>query len=217
MSVNKTVPSVSAPPVRPVFSRSPTESEIRRARVFLEPLVPIGVPAGAENLALARAISDYAEKGQRSDVQPFTEFLREHPSSAWRASLLANLGIMHRASGYYTRALRAWDDAWNAAHEETSADGRAVADLAAAGALDTLATIGHLPGLDRWLSRTSSRAMSGPAAPRAERAREARAFIDRHPDRVIASGPKALEVLLHWRATGARASHAPRRRRFLLR
>jgi hypothetical protein len=70
-----------------------------------------------------------------------------------------------------------------------------VADVAIASALDMLATRGDAKGLDRWLERSKGREMSGPAASRAARARETRAFIAAHPERVIASGPKALELL----------------------
>ncbi len=208
VSINRTVPRVSAPPLRPVFSSDPEQAEISRARVFPEPLVPLGTPSREENRALAAAVNAYADAGQPLMVEPFLEFLQAHPASAWRPSLLANLGMVHKASGYYTRALTAWADAWELTHGDSSAHGRAVADMAAASALDVLAALGHRPGLDRWFERIGERALSGPAASRAARAREARAFIEAHPERVIASGPKAVEILLQWRA--ASASGTPR-------
>jgi hypothetical protein len=216
VSINKTVPRVSPPPARPVFSEAPTAVEIRTARVFTEPLLPIGVPTAAENAALARAVTAYVTKARASAIEPFTAFLREYPSGAWRASLLVNVGGMHRTAGFLTRALRAWDEAWSLAKDETSMEGRAIADTAAANALDTLATLGHLPGLERWLERTSHRAMTGSAQARARRAREARALIAEHPEHTIASGPKALEILWQWRAGTSRATPRdgpPRRRR----
>ena len=200
VAINRTVPRVSPPPSRPVFSEVPTERELRAARVFPEPLIPLGTSSPAENTALAAAITRYASAGRLFDVAPFTEFLQQQPSSVWRASLQASLGGLHRASGYYTRALRAWDEAWTLSKDDTSVAGRAVADLTAGQALDMLASMGRVGGLDRWLERTKDRPIAGPAAAKAERAREVRALIAKRPERVIPSGPKAIEILLAWQA-----------------
>jgi hypothetical protein len=196
--VNRTVPHVAAPALRPAFSAAPTEGELRAARVFAEPLLPLGPSSAAENEALAAAVTQYAAAANPFAIAPFTTFVEQQPSSVWRASLQANLGGLHRASGYYTRALRAWDEAWALSKNDRSVNGRAIADFTAGQALDMLASMGEVGGLDRWLERTKDRAMTGPAATRAERAREVRALIAKHPERVIPSGPKAIEILIAW-------------------
>ena len=196
--INRTVPRVSAPSSGPLFSAQPTDDELRRARVFSEPLVLIGRSSAAENQALAAGVTRYVEGGQALGIEPFGEFLAQHPASGWRASVLANLGALHRRAGYYLRALKAWEEAWTLTKDDASPNGRAIADLAVGNALDMLSLMGHRPGLDTWLARANARPMSGPAAMRAERAREARRFIETRPDLVIASGPKALEMLLDW-------------------
>jgi RHS repeat-associated protein len=200
ITVNRTVPRVSPPASTPVFSAEPTEGEIRRARVFAEPLLPLGPTSSGENGALAASITAYAGHGRPQAIEPFTRFLDGHPSSAWRASLLASLGSVYRRSGYYTRALKAWDEAWTLAALDSSTSGRAVGNVALANALETLATLGHVPGLDRWLARAQERPPNGPAAAKTARAREARALIEAHPAMIVPSGPKALEILLHWKS-----------------
>lgn len=205
VKINRAVPKVSAPPSRPVFSPNPTAAEITRARVFPEPLVPLGTPSDDENRAIAQAINTYAASGRPFDGAPFTAFLAAHASSAWRPALLANLGGLQRAAGYHKRALATWDEAWRATKDDVSEYGRAIADIALASALDMLATRGDRKGLDAWLERTTGRAMGGPAASKARRARETRAYIAAHPDSVVASGPKALEILLDWQKSSSRS------------
>jgi RHS repeat-associated protein len=203
IKANRTVPKVSPPPTAPTFSSTPTDAEIRRARAFGEPLVALGTTSGAENRALADAVLRYCGHGaEASDVRAFSAFLKEYPASAWRASLVANLGAIYRATQFHGRALDAWDEAWRLSKDDTSPEGRTVADLALGGALDMLSTLGSTPLLDRWLARAEGRDVSGPAAIKLQRARGARAIMRDLPERVIASGPKALEVLLAWRAHG---------------
>ena len=68
VKVNRTVPQVQPPKAGLEFSASPTTQEIFRARVFEEPLVPIGgEPGAAENSALAAALLDYAKRSGPDD------------------------------------------------------------------------------------------------------------------------------------------------------
>src|SRR5262245_35339601 len=76
VSVNRTVPKSSLPPIRPIFSATPTDQEIFRARVFAEPLVPTGPTTSEENRALAEALLTFLERGANDDVAPVTQFLQ---------------------------------------------------------------------------------------------------------------------------------------------
>ena len=61
--MNRTVPKVEAPATGVEFSAKPTVQEIFRARIFEEPLVPIGgEPTAAENAELAAALLGYAKR-----------------------------------------------------------------------------------------------------------------------------------------------------------
>src|SRR5450432_22357 len=63
VSPNRTLPKVEPPKTVLEFSSSPTEEEFFRARVFAEPLVPIGgKPTAGENSDLATALLGYAKR-----------------------------------------------------------------------------------------------------------------------------------------------------------
>src|SRR5438105_3304735 len=128
---NRTVPVVSPPRTVYTLSDTPTDAELSAAHIFSEPLIPM--PRGttpAENRALAQALRAYAD-GHRSEmVAPILQFLSRYPQTAWKASLLANLGTVYRSTGYLSRAFNAWELAWTESNDETDPRARAVADFA---------------------------------------------------------------------------------------
>src|SRR5215471_628170 len=106
---NRTVPP--AAPVKPSleFSAHPTPQEFFQARVFEEPLVPVGgEPTAAENADLARALRGYASRSGPDDFSALTGFLTLHPQSPWAAALLTDLGFEYYNTAHYSLALDAW-------------------------------------------------------------------------------------------------------------
>jgi hypothetical protein len=94
------------------FPPHPTPQDILRARIFEEPLVPIGAePTAAENAALADALVSYRKDFDPDDFSSLTGFLEAQPKSPWRLSLLTNLGLAYYKAGYYSKALEAWRQA----------------------------------------------------------------------------------------------------------
>ena len=45
-------------------------------------------------------------------VGPFLDLLHDYPDSAWAPSLLANLAVLYRHTGYISRALESSGEAW---------------------------------------------------------------------------------------------------------
>src|SRR5205814_9661350 len=96
--ISQIIPNRTLPNVQPLktgleFSANPTTQELFRARVFEEPLVPIGGEPGAdENAALATALLGYAKRSGPDDFANLTGFLSKHPKSPWRAALLTDSG-----------------------------------------------------------------------------------------------------------------------------
>src|SRR5437763_15474270 len=91
---NRTLPRVEPPKTELAFSANPTPQEFFRARVFEEPLVPIGgEPTPKENAALAEALLGYGKRSGPDDFSSLTGFLETHPRSPWRAALLTGLGL----------------------------------------------------------------------------------------------------------------------------
>ena len=104
---NRTVPNVTSPANVFTLPETPTDAELSNAHVFSEPLIPM--PRGttaAENRSLARALRLYAEARRSEQVAPLLQFVSQFPQTAWKASLLANLGTVYRSTGLIARLQR---------------------------------------------------------------------------------------------------------------
>ncbi|MBL8140839.1 MAG: hypothetical protein JNM38_07020 [Acidobacteria bacterium] len=187
-----------APPARAIaFSRTPTAEEIFRARVLPEPLVPIvDDPSPDETAALARAIEAYARAGRPDQTAPFEAFLDAHPTSAWRAAVLANLAGVWWTRGAFSRALRAWDEAFALADGAGGRWSEAVAAIAMGNALAALTELGQPEAIRARLAKLGTRTLPGSAGAKVQAARFAVADQTTAPDNIIPSGLQALQVLL---------------------
>jgi len=168
---NQTPPSSRPLPPKPAFSASPSDLELRQARVFEEPLVPIGrATTAAENSALARAIDTYVQRGGGEDVSPLERFLADYPETPWRGSLLTDLGIVYRRTGYFSKALAAWEGAWTASNVATDRISNAIADRALAELAELNSRLGRADRLVSLFSEIGSRDIHGSAAERVSQA-----------------------------------------------
>jgi RHS repeat-associated protein len=193
---NRRRPNVTPPRTTVSFSAAPTAAEITEARIFGEPLLPVGgVPDASENQALASALLAFVASG-REDTGVVEEFLESHPASVWRPSLLANLGVVYRRQGYFTRAMGAWEEAWHLSKGATDPAQRVVADVAIGNLLEWNAQFGRAEALEILLGEVRGRPIEGPAGEKAHWAREALWVLrNRHQD-AIPSGPMALDRLM---------------------
>src|SRR4051794_385480 len=96
-----------------MLSSNPTTHDILYAQLFSEPLVPIlGEPSEVENAALSKALLTYSKRTSSGDFSGLKNFIDANPKSSWRASLLTNLGSEYFNTGHYSKALKAWEEAW---------------------------------------------------------------------------------------------------------
>src|SRR5580765_581845 len=124
---NRTLPNVTPPKLTLEFSTHPTVEELSRARVFQEPLVPIGgEPTADENSALAGALQAYAQRDGPDDFVSLTGFLERFPGSPWRAALLTGLGSEYYNTAHYSLALEAWSSALQHGGKPTNVEGMVV-------------------------------------------------------------------------------------------
>lgn len=192
--VNRTVPKVKPVPEYPLFSEHPSEQELFRARVFAEPLVPVGGrPNDDENRALADAVTAYLRSGDNESLKPFESFLGQHPDTPWKASLLTNLATVCRRAGYFSRALDLWRQAWDLSKESSETYGRAVADHAVGELMDTNLMFGRAPELRRISDEVGERDVRGTADQRVQAAREGLWILENKHDEAVPSGPLALD------------------------
>ncbi|MBS1784168.1 MAG: hypothetical protein JST24_01925 [Acidobacteria bacterium] len=178
------------------FVVPPTTQAIRSIRVFQDPLVPVsGVPSDAENGALARAIERYHAAGKTEAVEPFTTFLEGHPDSPWRASLEANLGMTYFHGGYFTRALKVWDDALARTLGVAGSEAAAVRVRALQELIDLNARLGRVPRLKELLTLIKKDPIPGWAEESVTGAEEGLDLMEHHPERAYRCGPLGLAMI----------------------
>lgn len=209
VTVNRAVPAVTRPSLVPQFSSPPTDVELHRVRVFVQPLTPVGrATTIAENRALAEAIRGYVQEvptGQPNDMQRFEAFLRRFPDSPWRPSLLLNLGEVYRRSGLVSRALETWDEAWQLTRAATDANGRSVAAAAVADWCELGARLGHVDAVEQRLLEIRDRDLGGAAGVKVSNAAMQITVLRQHPEYARSSGAEAIEALLVAGGTGQTA------------
>lgn len=192
-------PMAAQKPVSPAGSASPdavAAEAVTRTKVFEEPLVPIGpMPPREESQALAGAIETYLAARRNDAVEPFQTFLEKYPNSSWRASLLLNLGLTYRYTGYFSRAIQAWETAWGASKASKDARGMAVADRAGTELADLDARLGRTSELEVMLKELEKRPLRGSAASRLQAAKEGLGRIRTTPERAFRCGPLSLASL----------------------
>jgi RHS repeat-associated protein len=201
---NRQPPVVTPPPQTPVFSQWPTDAEFLRARIFSEPLVPIGATTPEENAALARALVAYLNGGGGERVDDLTAFLEGRQVTPWRASLQLNLGNVYRRTGYFTRALRSWEEAWGIAKSASDGRGRAVADRAAGELAQLHARLGNKDRLEELFAEIEDRDIGGAAGELIAGAKRGLWLMQNQPERAFRCGPLALDRILAYTKTGYR-------------
>jgi RHS repeat-associated protein len=175
------------------FSDPPTTAELFRARVFDEPLVPIGgEPTQPENADLAAALLGYAQRRSADDFSSLTSFLDQHPDSVWRAALLTGLGMEYYNTAHYSLALEAWKGAWAAGQNATTAQGKVLADRVGGELAYMYARLGRMDDLETFLQSVQGRPFIGTASQRIIRAREGLWAMKNRPEIAFRCGPLAL-------------------------
>lgn len=194
---NRSVPKVNPPNSGLEFSANPTTQELASARIFEEPLVPIGgEPSAGENAALARALLGYARRSGPDDFVSLTGFLDDHPKSPWRASLLTCLGLDYYNTAHYSLALEAWQEAWALGERAIELRGKFIADRAVCELSALYSRLGRMDELEALLKSVEQRVFIGGAAERINIAREAYSMMQSRPEVSFRCGPLALLSIL---------------------
>jgi RHS repeat-associated protein len=195
---------VTPPATTVSFSTPPTDAEIQRARVFAEPLVRIVSPTMkptedriAENRDLGEVILRFSGRGDANQIGEFTEFLKRYPTSEWRIAVLTNIGIVERQTGYFTRALSHWEEAWalGSKVQKPTREAKAVIDRCAAELAELNSRLGRYERLETLLPELASRPMDGTAATKVGWAREGFSTMKHEPERAFLCGPLSIRSI----------------------
>ena len=179
------------------FPASPTAEDIFRARIFEEPLVPMGAePTPEENADFAAALVKYAECAGPDDFSVLTDFLDAHLGSPWNGALLTNLGLVYYRRGRYSRALQAWTSACAVAMTVTGPAQKPLADRAVGELAYMLAKVGRVSELAALLESAGHRGFCGPATEKIAGARAGLAEMRARPGVSFRCGPLALHRIM---------------------
>lgn len=194
--VNRTIPQIAPPRTALEFPTRPTVEDFFRARVFEEPLVPIGgEPSDAENAELAAALLGYSKRNGPDDFASLTSYLEKHPQSVWRAALLTCLGLEYYNTAHYSKTFDAWSEAWKLSKAATDAKGKAMADRAAGELAYMYARLGRMTELEALLKSVEDRAFVGSATEKIVGAREGLWNMQNRPEISFRCGPMALQQI----------------------
>jgi RHS repeat-associated protein len=178
------------------ISAMPTDSDITYSHAFREPLVPVGgKTSSSENQSLGAAIKTYLQRKDDENVSALTDFLDQYSNSAWRASLDLNLAEVFFRTGNFSKALDAWQDAWDRTQNLNDTTGQQIANLAVGKLAEMKARIGRTDELDALYKQIKGRSMSGVAAQLLVQARSGLWLMQNRPQDAFRCGPSALQEL----------------------
>ena len=194
--VNRTVPKVTPPNLDPMFGLNVTTDVLMRARVFPEQLMPTSPPSADDNHALARTLERIALAPRDRQLAILDEHVQQHPTSAWRASLIATAGTLYSREGYFSRAASYWTQAWELTRASDSPQVRVLADYALGESVEQMVKFGQVERLEARLKESEGRDVRGPAGTKVADGREGLALLREKHHLAIFSGPEALKMYL---------------------
>ena len=193
-TVNRTVPNHTPPAAGWSLSWEPSTQDIRNVRLFVEPLVPTGaVPSAEENRQLAAALGRHVQRAVVDDFSDLEQFVANHPASPWTPSLTFNLGMEHYKTGWYSKALGAWERAWALLKDATDPAPKALGDRAAGELALMLGRIARTDQLSALLDSIKNRVIIGSAEQQISTARLDLWAMKNRPETAFRCGPVALD------------------------
>ncbi|MBK8223167.1 MAG: hypothetical protein IPK73_19295 [Candidatus Obscuribacter sp.] len=180
------------------FSASPTDAEIRRARVFLEPLTPMTSSAvQGENLALAEAIKKFKAKNDFEDLSALTEFVSKFPKSRWTASLNSNIADLLYQTGFLSDAMERWQASFEQSKNERGKLQQAVANHSIANLIKANGRVGRMAELEKFLAAIKNRPVWGSDEQKINDARQGLGGMKTAPGLAFKCGPYAIFNVLN--------------------
>jgi RHS repeat-associated protein len=194
--VNRAVPKVSAPNIDPMFGLNVTTEALVRARFFPEQLIPTSTPTPDENAAVARTLERIAVTPADRWGAILDAHIQDHPTSPWRASLVATAGTLYAREGYFSRAASYWTQAWEMTRDSHDRKVKVLADYALGESIAQMAKFGQVERLEARLKETTGREFRGTPGTKVEDGWEALRMLREKHHMALFSGPEALKIYL---------------------
>lgn len=188
-------PASAAPSPGPLAASTSAMDVIDRA-ALAEPFVRTVATTSDENQALADALGKYRNRASSDDFSALTGFLASNPGSGWSAAVWTNLGLAYLHSGYFSRALDAWGQAWKLGKGAQAPEAKAIIDRAIGQRATLYASLGQFDHLQVLFSEIRNRPITGSATEQVQTARETLDLVNKDPRHLYLCGPKALKALL---------------------
>jgi RHS repeat-associated protein len=172
----------------------PTVTSIR---AFEEPLIAIGGNSStSSDSTLITALQTFQHRKSYEDVSALTSYLEANPQSPWKFSLLANLGIIYRKTGHFSRAIDVWEKAWALGKGEPhDIQVQTLANRVLAELSSLLSSLGRKERLESLLTDIKGRAISGSAGVMISAMRENLWLMKNKPGESFKCGPYALDSI----------------------
>ncbi len=194
MTIDRPTPLAAVHPLTPAFSSPPTDSEIARSQVFSRPLLKTTSDFNPEeNRALAEALTAYAKASELDETGGFEAFLKDYPNSGWQLSVLAEVGLIQRRTGYFTKALQSWEKAWEIGQGFTEQNAKVLTDEVAGHLAGLLSRLGRMEQLEALLNVTDKRKVNGTAFELLTSAKSSLSVMKSEPGTSFQCGPLALD------------------------
>lgn len=171
-------------------------TSIRNDRALPEALIADRVPSFNEATTLQRVLATYRSGGDAENVAAISDYLVQQPDSPWRVSLLTNLGLVYYRTGYFSKAIAMWDQAWKDGKASGDPEQRAIAEHAFGELVRMHARLGHAREVEKLLAELGERKLIGGASEAVAGAREGLWTMKNNPGIAYLCGPMALKSLL---------------------
>ncbi len=179
----------------------PHPTALRIVPSLEEPLVATKRTSRQEDKALNTALQalespidvtrDFAEI-----AKPLENYLAKYPESGWSMAIQTNLGLGYYRSGYFSRALSAWEQAWELGRNANTLEAKRLTDRAVGELARMHARVGHADELETLFAEMGDRPITGAATEMITGAHEGLWVFRNDPGIAYLCGPKALVNLL---------------------
>ncbi len=166
---------------------------VSQSRVFDVPLVPTHPPTDAESLVLIDSLEKFRQRKIRDDFSGLREFLDNHPDSAWSLALETQLGGEYYRVARYSRAIQAWQHAWQSGKANSGEAASLLTTRAGSELAMMYASLGRIPELRAILAEIDNGPPHGLISRSLRGARDGLWTMENRPEVAFRCGPMALD------------------------